>query len=183
MSNNKPTADYGYLHVPGERFTSPIEVGSERWFRWLDESGCTKFGVKTSAGSFTAQLEGRRGESQYWYAYKRKDGRLRKLYMGRTEDLMSEKLNRCCWAINTSDEDFYNYKPKKQQPEKLPNKSVTSQADSDAIAPAPLSREQLQSIANELLADPELTRKGKDRGTVKRALAAFINHLSQSEAD
>lgn len=55
--------------------------------------------------------------------------------------------------------------------------------DSHALAqpiPSPeklLDRESLRAIAHLVLANPEVTRSGKDRGSVRRALEVFVNAL------
>lgn len=42
-----------------------------------------------------------------------------------------------------------------------------------------VTREHLDAIAADLLEDSALTRNGKDRGTIRRALMAFIDRLEQ----
>lgn len=42
-----------------------------------------------------------------------------------------------------------------------------------------MTRERLDAIASELLEDSTLTRNGKDRGVIRRALMAFIDRLEQ----
>lgn len=42
-----------------------------------------------------------------------------------------------------------------------------------------MTRERLDAIAADLLEDSALTRNGKDRGTIRRALMAFIDRLEE----
>jgi len=69
----------------------PIQVGSKFWFAWLEmKDGFTYQG---SIGHFTARRELRRGIS-YWYGYRRRDGKLSKVYLGKSEELSREKLEK-----------------------------------------------------------------------------------------
>ncbi len=69
--------------------TPPIPVGSASWHAWLDQQ--QGFCFEGDAGHFTARCELRRG-IPYWYAYRRRDGKLAKTYLGRAEELMQERL-------------------------------------------------------------------------------------------
>lgn len=175
MAKDKPIAAYGFLRLPNCVLDSPIAVGSTEWFTWLSESGSTQFGLQTSSGSLTCKLESRSG-SNYWYAYKRKFNRLRKLYVGRTEDLTSSRLDQVCFEINTSDECYWDTRSRKPQPEKLPKDWVISSAG--VTRP---SREEMEAITSDLLKTPTFTRGGKDSGTVRRVLGAFIDRLLANE--
>ncbi len=75
----------GFLQMGSE----PIPVGSIFWFEWLSKA--KKFSFKYPDGAFTAQQETRRNTS-YWYAYKRRNGKLHKAYLGKTEELTLERL-------------------------------------------------------------------------------------------
>lgn len=67
----------------------PIQVGSRNWFAWLGSND--GFIYEGSIGHFTARRELRRGIG-YWYAYRRFEGKLLKVYLGKTEELTSEHL-------------------------------------------------------------------------------------------
>src|SRR5574342_454056 len=66
-----------------------IPVGSQSWYEWL--SVAKKFSFKSQNGCFVAQCETRRNKG-YWYAYRRRAGKLIKVYLGKTEELTSERL-------------------------------------------------------------------------------------------
>lgn len=42
-----------------------------------------------------------------------------------------------------------------------------------------VSLQQVEELIAQIIDDPEITRHGKDRGSVKRALQALLNRLSQ----
>lgn len=66
-----------------------IQVGSAAWNNWLNEHA--GFVYESSAGHFTARREVRRGKD-YWYGYRRREGKLSKTYLGKTGELTREKL-------------------------------------------------------------------------------------------
>ncbi|MHC1770599.1 MAG: LuxR C-terminal-related transcriptional regulator [Flexilinea sp.] len=68
---------------------SPIQAGSASWFEWL--SSANNFTYKDGNGRFIAQCEIRRNKT-YWYAYRRRSGKLVKAYLGKSEDLTKERL-------------------------------------------------------------------------------------------
>ncbi len=69
-----------------------IPVGSAAWWQWLNEESTTTFHVKSLHGNFTARREQKSG-SWYWYAYRKYQGKLRKAYLGKTEELVQERLD------------------------------------------------------------------------------------------
>lgn len=64
-----------------------IQIGSSQWLDWLNQN--KSFRYKHKNLSFSARKEKRRTDF-YWYAYRRVGGKLRKLYLGRNEDLDAE---------------------------------------------------------------------------------------------
>src|SRR5215467_15406261 len=80
--------------------TSPVHVGAAEWFAWLDEARSFTFAGK--AGTFTARHEERSGH-HFWYAYRQRDGVLRKTYLGRSADLTAQRLEQAAQTLaNTS---------------------------------------------------------------------------------
>ncbi len=68
-----------------------VPVGSGAWERWLEQPSSTAFRFEHGAARFTARRELQRGH-WYWYAYRRRGGRLRKAYLGRSSDLTLDRL-------------------------------------------------------------------------------------------
>lgn len=73
--------------------SNPIEIGSPDWNDWLIKNHGFKY--EGSTGHFTARCELRRGIG-YWYAHRRRDGKLYKTYLGKSEELDSDRLERAC---------------------------------------------------------------------------------------
>ena len=79
-----PAVRNGLLYLP-KSDEPPIIVGSLHWFEAL--SRITSFAFESSRGlTFTARCENRRNGS-YWYAFRRREGRVRKVYLGRSSAL------------------------------------------------------------------------------------------------
>lgn len=66
-----------------------IQIGSSQWLDWLSQNKYFRYQQKNL--SFSARKEKRRND-YYWYAYKRVDGKLIKLYLGKNEDLDAERF-------------------------------------------------------------------------------------------
>jgi hypothetical protein len=71
-----------------------LPPGSQEWFIWLASLGYFHF--KGKAGHFMARHEEKKQDNApayfNWYAYRKVNGRLHKLYLGRTNDLTMEQL-------------------------------------------------------------------------------------------
>src|SRR5215470_8765724 len=68
----------------------PVVVGSVKWYQLLEQ--IASFGFEDEIGrSFTARRE-RRKQGWYWYAYRKHGKKLRKVYLGKTEQLEQTRL-------------------------------------------------------------------------------------------
>ncbi len=68
-----------------------LPVGGSAWATWLQRPETITFRFEDGPESFTARREQQRGRP-YWYAYRRRAGQLRKVYLGRPDDLSLERL-------------------------------------------------------------------------------------------
>ena len=75
---------------------SSIRVGSAEWFAWLAQH--EKFSFQGKDGHFIAQREMRRDKA-YWYAYRRRAGKLFKLYLGKSDELTLARLAQISLAL------------------------------------------------------------------------------------
>jgi predicted ATPase/DNA-binding CsgD family transcriptional regulator len=85
------------LDGAGEQI-APVIVGSDAWYTWLADQQIQSFSFRSPLGSFTARRE-RKRHGWYWYAYRKRAGRLRKAYLGKTEELTFERLNAVAVAL------------------------------------------------------------------------------------
>lgn len=75
------------------------QVGSADWAEWLDNRRTRSFRYQSDQGSFTAIKEARRGRS-VWYAHRRRAGQLKRLYLGKSENLTAAKLVETARKLN-----------------------------------------------------------------------------------
>ena len=86
------------LHYPGQEDGS-IRLDSPRWWVWLEEPSTQSFAYPIYesqmgyiCGWMTVRKERRVRGSQYWVAYSRSARQLRKIYLGRSEQLTQRTL-------------------------------------------------------------------------------------------
>ena len=90
-------SDLPRVHDGVMRFTNgaageqtPVLVGSAEWYAFLKQ--LDSFGFEDEKGcSFTARHE-RRDQQSYWYAYRKRGKKLRKIYLGKTDQLEAGRL-------------------------------------------------------------------------------------------
>jgi predicted ATPase/DNA-binding CsgD family transcriptional regulator len=70
---------------------SHILVGSDAWYHWLASVENRSFSFRGKAGTYTARREQQRN-GWYWYAYRKRNGKLRKAYLGKQDELNLERL-------------------------------------------------------------------------------------------
>ncbi len=87
----KPIIQDGNLWVNGEEtaVSLPISLESPQWHNWLAQHKQFKF--KGDEGHFSARRETRHG-GNYWYAYRRRSGKLHKVYLGKSEEITQLRL-------------------------------------------------------------------------------------------
>ncbi|MCB9423416.1 MAG: hypothetical protein H6667_26710 [Ardenticatenaceae bacterium] len=78
-----------WVNRAGTAVSLPIPLESPPWDDWLIHHKQFKF--KGETGHFTARREDRHG-SNYWYAYRRREGKLHKAYLGKSDELTLDRL-------------------------------------------------------------------------------------------
>jgi LuxR family maltose regulon positive regulatory protein len=84
-NRNMPKVESGYLYAD----VGSLAVDSPEWLSWVQSH--TAFYFQSTGGTFTARRELRSG-SWYWYAYRKRQGKLLKRYIGKSEELTSVRL-------------------------------------------------------------------------------------------
>ena len=77
------------LESPGE---PTITVDSPGWAAWLRDPATRSFSFRGYNGTFTARKERRSGSEEYWTAYRKRGGKLRKVYLGKGARLTLARL-------------------------------------------------------------------------------------------
>ncbi len=103
MARGIPKVRDGSLqqHTAEGASIDPIPIGTAAWYSWLEQhrSFCFEAGRIT----FTARKEQRPG-GWYWYAYRRSQGKLHTVYLGKSEELTLERLNTTAEALERAGE-------------------------------------------------------------------------------
>jgi LuxR family transcriptional regulator, maltose regulon positive regulatory protein len=89
-TNPPPLVDHTHLLQP-EHAAEPIAVGAPAWYSWLEDA--TSFVFRSPHGPFTAYKERRGPTQEYWKAYRRRAGRLQRVYLGKSGELTLDRLN------------------------------------------------------------------------------------------
>src|SRR5215469_12588587 len=87
------------FQTQGEDATPQSLRDDESWFSWLVEH--TAFSFQGEHGTINLLKESReRGESGYWYAYRRQGKRMAKRYAGRSRELTFSRLEAIAGALS-----------------------------------------------------------------------------------
>lgn len=99
MSRNNPGVQTDTLYYQQGQQTHSLKVDTPEWYYWLKEA--ILFTFTNGLGSFTARKEpasNRRGGS-YWRAYRKKEGKLYRVYLGKDQELSLVRLNRAAQEL------------------------------------------------------------------------------------
>jgi hypothetical protein len=95
MAKNIPLVRRATLELP----FSSIRLDSPAWFAWLEDPANTRFSYAIHDrvrgyidGFMTVRKESRQRGGAYWSVYRRRNGRLRKIYLGSSVALTFDKL-------------------------------------------------------------------------------------------
>ena len=81
------------------------QVGSAEWTAWLQAAEHTSFRYESETGSFTAIKE-KRGGHPVWYAHRRRNGHLNRVYLGQAENLTAAKLFEATRQLNRKENSY-----------------------------------------------------------------------------
>ena len=144
-----------------------LPVGTPAWYTWL--STARSFAFRSALGTFTARKEpasNKRG-GEYWRAYRKRGGRLHRVYLGKSEELTLNRLNTAAVALvsqqaTTEDEREPGRPLRHQEMEVSDERRKASKSAPRRSSPLPLpltsliGREREVAAACTLLARPEV---------------------------
>jgi len=87
----------GGLLYTDDVLTTGTPVGSPAWFVWL--SSASTFYYEGRSGTFTAHRENRQRGGSYWTAYRRQKGVLRRVYLGKADQLSLQLLEQVALVL------------------------------------------------------------------------------------
>ena len=209
MAKTPPIVNDGILTYQQDGSFTQVELDSSTWYTWLETA--SSFAFRSEHGSFTARQEraGNRRGSPYWRAYCTREGKLHRVYLGKSQELTFERLSTVATALagqgnegNPVEADFLTAR---SSLDPLPQQATsTSEQTADHLHPSHwgtlsptraalptyltplLGREQDVQVASALLLRPEvrlvtLTGPG---GIGKTRLAIQVAaHLTEQFAD
>jgi predicted ATPase/DNA-binding CsgD family transcriptional regulator len=92
MARTTPVVRGGMLTGYVDAHERQIRVGTPTWYAWLEE--VSTFAFTGNMGTFTARKEPKLyGGELYWKAYRKRDGKLYRAYLGKSQDLTLERLH------------------------------------------------------------------------------------------
>jgi hypothetical protein len=130
--NKRSAPLVGYDELKVKEYPAPIRVGTETWFKWLEEN--RSFHYECDKGKFTACKESR-ASGNFWYANRRVAGKLRRCYIGASKDLKLEKLLEIANQLAGSDLSYWGKKSHTLNP------CVTERKKSDGAAQEELKKQ------------------------------------------
>ncbi len=101
-----------------------IVPDSPAWFAWLDER--SSFAFHGQVGSYTARLETVQRGERYWYAYRRTGQKLRKKYLGKTDELTIARLEQVARVLHTGALDAASSSSALPQEQPVPARKTTN---------------------------------------------------------
>src|SRR6266849_4538143 len=80
-----------------------LRVGTSAWYAWLRTA--TLYRVRSPFGTFTVRREqaGNQRGTWYWRAYRKRDGKLHRVYVGTSEELTLEQLRTIAATLAAQD--------------------------------------------------------------------------------
>src|SRR5215218_7853643 len=101
MARRIPHVADGVLYVQESPGAPPVALDSPMWTAWLEDRAMHSFSFEGPSGTFTARKEHRSGSNEeYWSAYRKQGGKLRKVYLGKTEKLTLVRLDEAAAALS-----------------------------------------------------------------------------------
>jgi LuxR family maltose regulon positive regulatory protein len=92
MAAKTPTIEDRVLIYQQDERLVQLTVDTPGWYRWLNSASV--FAFRCEQGTFTARKEraGNKRGSEYWRPYRRSNGKLRRTYLGKSEELTLPRL-------------------------------------------------------------------------------------------
>jgi hypothetical protein len=150
-----PYVSEGVLHLREPSEGPTIAVGSASWISWLTDPATRSFSFRSPRGAYTARKEWRTRGGEYWTAYRRHSGRLRKAYLGKAEDLTLDRLDEAATRLARSDDAMAGSAPEVSTQEA----GTTPTNEATAVGTAATEDHTRESPRHSISGDPLLLTK------------------------
>ncbi len=108
MPSNRPIVEAGRMYDPRQPAVS-IRLDTPAWLAWLEADTTTRFTYALfdprrgyNAGWMTVRTERRQRGGSYWAAFRRQDGVVRKVYLGRSTAVTAARLAELAQAFTSA---------------------------------------------------------------------------------
>src|SRR5579863_1541356 len=154
-----PVVSENCLIVLGAGETQPtsILIESEDWYHWLTAEQNQSFAFQHPLGTFTARRE-RKGHSWYWYAYRKRNGKLYKAYLGKSQEVTLQRLNIAATVLVGLDND-------------------SEALDADSFAVDPSIDQESMSTSHHNVEDELVVHRKDSSTTTASALPVYLTPL------
>ena len=91
MAQTTPVVQAETVTWSRDRHEHQLTVGTPAWYAWLEE--VSTFAFVSDKGTFTARKEPGRHGGAYWKAYRKREGKLHRAYLGKSCAVTLQRLN------------------------------------------------------------------------------------------
>jgi predicted ATPase/DNA-binding CsgD family transcriptional regulator len=182
MAYRPPIVQNGMLTYWQNGQTAQFAVDTPEWYDWLETA--STFTFRSASGAFTARKEqaGNKRGGQYWRAYRRRNGKLHRAYLGKPQEVTLERLNATAAVLDGTRDGVET--PDVQEGARTPDRT-SPRLSSDLPLPLTvlIGREQERAALCALLRRPEmrlLTLTGTG-GVGKTRLAVEVARAARAD--
>lgn len=162
-----------------------VEVGSSLWYSWLRRNDSFRFESGFAGDdSFTARKH-HRDRSDFWYAYRKMEGKLRNAYLGKSDSLSTDRLLAVAQKLalppeNKSKSYAQECITPAEQVAALEEKVGLLEQELAALRQVSVSRDRLVGLGDRYLAGLRMGRQAPKYKHGKAALDWLIEQLDRS---
>lgn len=150
-----------------------VEVDSSMWYSWLRKNTSFRFESGIAGdNSFTARKH-QRQSGGFWYAYRKVDGKLRNVYIGKSEGLTVEKMLEVALKLSQPSEPQVEVRDNKSYAQKC----ITSEYSNQQVKALKAELEQLRLERDQL--DQEVDKLHAKVGDLDLELTNLKEQLQQ----
>jgi LuxR family maltose regulon positive regulatory protein len=159
-----------------ERTVLEMDLERDGWPRWLERLSSFSFHSREGA-QLTVRKEGQGRSGAYWIAYRRAGGKLKRMYLGASQDVTFARLEQVAAALAGPKAPVSSLASIAQQEQSIPDQMLTTKFYLPTFSHALLPRPRLHSVLDEGVGYP-LTLVSAPAGFGKTTLvAAWVRTL------
>lgn len=161
-----------------------VEVGSNLWYNWLSRNDSFRFESGFAGDdSFTARKH-HRDSGDFWYAYRKLEGKLRNAYLGKSNSLSTDRLLAIAQKLAQTSEDRKKSYAKQcitpgEQIAALEEKVGLLEQELAALRESTVSKEELVNLRDRYLLGLKMGRQAPKYKYGKAALDWVVGQLTQ----